>query len=460
MIACLHRTLLRFAFLLCTVSPLVQAYAANEPSVPYAFVVAGDGQYTVRALTPAATCPAISWDGQTPVQMAVRVEPEEIASRFNGDGKAASFPVLSCEARWVAGVKQAKVGNQILATPKAVPRRIVVLGDTGCRLKAADDAFQDCLNDAQWPLARIAKQAADKQPDLVIHVGDITYRESPCPDAIAGCSGSVWGHGYDVWDADFFTPAAPLLAKAPWVFVRGNHEMCERGGQGWFRFLDSHPFNAAQACNTEGDFEASNHTQPFAVSLGSDAQLIVFDSSADKKKLSNFTKATFETLSKQFDRVDDATKAKHNSIFLSHHPLDVLTKDRDTGRLVVNQSGLGQLVASRETDFSLRRRLNFSVHGHFHAFEAIAFTDDRQPVIITGNGGSALEQSFASQQVTKTVLKENRVKSFTGIPGFGFMTLDRRDELGSSWLLTEYDMNGKALATCKLRHHRSKCHTL
>ncbi len=54
------------------------------------------------------------------------------------------------------------------------------------------------------------------------------------------CAGSPWGYGWDAWNADFFTPAAPLLAAAPWAAVRGNHESCARAGQGWWRFLDGH----------------------------------------------------------------------------------------------------------------------------------------------------------------------------------------------------------------------------
>ena len=49
------------------------------------------------------------------------------------------------------------------------------------------------------------------------------------------------GDNWAVWQNDFFDPAAPLLAAAPWVLVRGNHELCRRGGHGWFRFLDRLP---------------------------------------------------------------------------------------------------------------------------------------------------------------------------------------------------------------------------
>ena len=36
-----------------------------------------------------------------------------------------------------------------------------------------------------------------------------------------------------------------LLATAPWILLRGNHEDCSRAGEGWFRFLDRAPMESA-----------------------------------------------------------------------------------------------------------------------------------------------------------------------------------------------------------------------
>ena len=52
-----------------------------------------------------------------------------------------------------------------------------------------------------------------------------------------GCAGSPWGDNWTTWQADFFTPAAPLLAAAPIVLVRGNHEDCDRAGPGFLLLM-------------------------------------------------------------------------------------------------------------------------------------------------------------------------------------------------------------------------------
>ncbi|MFX8797610.1 metallophosphoesterase, partial [Acinetobacter baumannii] len=86
---------------------------------------------------------------------------------------------------------------------------------------------------AAWPFKLGATLSASLKPDLVLHVGDFHYREKPCPAGNDGCAGSPWGDNWDVWREDFFAPADSLLRAAPWIMVRGNHELCDRGGHGW-----------------------------------------------------------------------------------------------------------------------------------------------------------------------------------------------------------------------------------
>ncbi len=100
---------------------------------------------------------------------------------------------------------------------------------------------QPCNDARQWPFAAIARKAADLKPDLVIHVGDYLYRgERVSGELMPDVRGTPFGDNWPEkkrWAADFFTPAQPLLAAAPWVFVRGNHEDCQRAGPGWTRLL-------------------------------------------------------------------------------------------------------------------------------------------------------------------------------------------------------------------------------
>jgi Calcineurin-like phosphoesterase. len=168
-------------------------------------------------------------------------------------------------------------------------KSIAAFGDTGCRLKSAktaakegdadDDAargkFQDCNNPTLWPFAQVAQSVADAKPDLVIHVGDYLYRESACPTGDAGCARSPYGDDWPTWKADFFAPAAPALRAAPWIVVRGNHEICRRAGPGYFRLLDPTPAQTSPAQTPPPCVELVPH---FTITLAGQS-FIVLDSS-------------------------------------------------------------------------------------------------------------------------------------------------------------------------------------
>jgi len=230
---------------------LAQAASAVQPEA--VFTVQAEGQRAlVRALTRDIVCPAIAWDDQAAQPMSMRVGPATVPVRGDSaqqDSKPAVFDVLSCEATWPQGVQRARVADRDVPAPASAIQRIVIIAYTGCRMKASQNAFQSCNDPAKWPFAKVAQSAAALKPDLVLHIGDIHYRESPCPQGNTGCAGSLWGYGYDAWQADFFTPTSPLLAAAPWVFVRGNHESCFRAGQGWFRFIDTQAWREQRSCN-------------------------------------------------------------------------------------------------------------------------------------------------------------------------------------------------------------------
>ncbi|HEV8256743.1 MAG TPA: serine/threonine protein phosphatase, partial [Casimicrobiaceae bacterium] len=158
-----------------------------------AFVVlAEEGRPVARAITRATACPVLVADGSL-LPMTTRAPAAMLPLRPTRsapeESKPSAFPVRVCEATLPAGTIRASVGDRTLPIVRAAPRRIVVIGDTGCRMKSSDRAFQACNDTAAWPFAQIAAAAAAAAPDLVIHVGDYHYRENACPAGNAGCAG-------------------------------------------------------------------------------------------------------------------------------------------------------------------------------------------------------------------------------------------------------------------------------
>jgi hypothetical protein len=241
---------------------------AQSPKLAAAYVVLGPQGPVARALLADATvCPAVTIDGaQQP--MNVRAMPD------------AAFPVLVRELPIPSGATSASIESSPLPLPKTTLKSIAVFGDTGCRLKAKktsskvqapeddDDSgkFQDCNNPSLWPFAQLAASVAAAKPDLVIHVGDYLYRESACPPRDQGCKDSPHRDDWPTWQADFFAPAAPALRAAPWIVVRGNHEICKRAGAGYFRLLDPAPAQTPPPCvDLIGQFTVTVADQSFIV---------------------------------------------------------------------------------------------------------------------------------------------------------------------------------------------------
>ena len=183
------------------------------------------------------------------------------------------------------------VGVRRLELPvgeSATPRARAVMGDSGCRGEI-ERKPQPCTGDGftkVWPFGIIAEDEKLSAADLIIHVGDYNYRNTPRsmvlapratgyprPISVKGLrhrrpsttrttcprTRSVRSTGArimqgspipDVWSAwrDHSSCPATRLMKSAWLLVRGNHELCSRAGPGWFYLLDpgSSPLGGAR----------------------------------------------------------------------------------------------------------------------------------------------------------------------------------------------------------------------
>jgi Calcineurin-like phosphoesterase len=433
-------------------------------------------QATVRAVSTQAACPSIAWDTAAELPMRLRAAPATEVVRGGGqtDSKAAVFEVRSCELEWPSGAKSARVMGQTLAAPHTVLERIVIVADTGCRMKASENAFQACNDAAKWPFAQIAQSAAALKPDLVLHIGDIHYRESPCPASLAGCAGSPWGYGFDAWQADFFAPAKPLLAAAPWVFVRGNHESCGRAGQGWFRFFDREPYSAARSCNDPALDDTADYTRPYAVPLAPDTQLIVFDSSKTSGKPFKSSDPAFARYSQDMQAVKNLTQLKPNSFFTSHHPLLAIAPADKTAATSQpkfgGNAGMFSVLESIDPKRLFPLGISTVLHGHMHLFESLSFNTAHPASLVLGNSGSAMEGKAPSTVPAQTELPTGaQIGAYAAYSEYGFATLDRvaladgvsgasgAGDSTSHWILTERDVRGQPVLTCELRAGKSRC---
>ncbi|SFI37740.1 Calcineurin-like phosphoesterase [Collimonas sp. OK307] len=413
--------------------------------------MSGGNQAIARANTTLAQCPMISFDG-TQTRMNLRAAAATISRRPTisavADSKPSVFATATCEAPLPQHVTQITIGARALPVPRAEPQRIVILGDTGCRLKKTDRIFQDCNDEAAWPFPHVAEKAASFKPDLVLHVGDYHYRETTCPDNSEGCQGSAWGYGSDAWFADFLQPAAPLLAAAPWVFVRGNHEECARAGQGWFRYFDSRPYQPERSCDNSDNDHNANYSEPFAVNLGAHTQLIVFDSAKLGQIALSPTDPQYIKYLGQFQTVARlAAKPGVRSIFTSHHPAFGFVQYGHGGPVGFG-AALQSVMRALYPDTYFPPEVELAIHGHVHNFQALNFSSNHPATFISGNGGDVVDPNFPVPfPADVTPAPGTTLESIAHTNTFGFMTMERD---GADWIFKVYTRGGEKMAMCTM----------
>jgi len=447
----------------CAQSPL--SPERSDP-IQAAFVVLGaDGQVVARVITRAEACPVLSVDDAAQ-PMTVRAAPATVPLRPTRspaeESKASAFPVLVCDALLGARAIRASVGRRVLPVPKPEPQRIVVLGDTGCRLKGSEGIFQACNDPDAWPFADVAAAAAAMHPDLVVHVGDYHYRENACPAGNAGCAGSPWGYGWDAWDADFFTPARGLLAAAPWVVVRGNHESCDRAGQGWWRFLDPRPLSAERDCNDPANDPSGDFSEPYAVPIAVDAQFLVFDSSKVGVEPLAAGNAMYQTYARQLAgafALANRRPGMHN-LFMDHHPILGFAPDprtQPTGLFPGNGS-LQSVLRPMNGDLLFPRSIDALLSGHVHLFEMVAYATPQPTQLISGNGGAWADVPLPRPLPARaTPAPGAAIESIVSTNRAGFLLLDRDGPTGGTWRIEARDRRSDPITTCALRDRKTRC---
>jgi hypothetical protein len=377
---------------------------------------AADGEPHARAVVSDAACPAANADGRA-LRMVERA------------GRSARFDDVVCDAVISSTARHVRVADRELPAPAHDPTRIVVLGDTGCRI--SEVSAQSCDDPAAWPFPRIARAIAAVHPNLIVHVGDYLYRERPCPP-FTRCGDSPYGDDAPAWYADFLTPAAPLFATAALVLSRGNHEECARNGTGWFRYFDAH---ATVAC--------SGATEPYDVSVG-DLRIVAFDSAVAEDHKSDPARAP--VYAKQFAAVSAMAKRsgvlpqrmrsrerRPESWFVTHRPPYTNEDER---------AAMGDALAPFDAVLA----------GHLHLFAAMN-VEALPPLLVNGEGGTKLDPNYAA--FLRFGVGDLRVQgSVFGSAHFGFGVYTRS---ASGWTVSLRDPDGTERARCALANRAVHC---
>ncbi len=367
----------------------------------------------------------------------VIVETENDCPTAQVDGVAIKFALRrpvprgfkpACELVVPQGARKVSVNKQVVHLPKPNPDKILAFGDTGCRI--SKEELQDCNDPARWPFEKVAETAAGLHADLMLHVGDYLYREVACPpDKAKECGGTPHGDNWEAWNADFFHPAAKLLAAVPWVFARGNHEDCARSWKGWGYYLSM--VRWTEVCERA--------ELPLPVQLGK-FQLVVLDSSSS---VENSPADLVALYAGQLSGIHMA-----HGWLLDHHPFWAYQAPAADGRIRTQNSGLAEAYEK-----GMPTGIDLILSGHAHLFEILSFGGDRPVQVVAGNGGTKLENR-PLPKVAGSEIRGFKVDAGESNSVFGITEFEKK---GQNWKLTLRDADGKPIGSCQIEGHEAAC---
>lgn len=379
-------------------------------------------------IDPMLTCPSISAPGKrmASITMSTRDNPNH-------------FAVIVCEAVIGFDIQyQLDFADKSIPLPmaKSDPTHIQVFGDTGCK-------SEDCnLGKHAKPFKSLADSGAKDEPDLVLHMGDYNYRGTGGQISFTTTGGQVAEWPYDAgddltqadhcgqqstdaydsqsavnsnnpdlwqyWHDDLFESGKKLMASAPWIATRGNHELCSRAGPGYFYFLDPHsnlvkgqqqlscPTPDANKSPMTNSLQIPNYVVDFK-----DLAIAVVDSA---NACDSYTDSPFTKLyTKVFADLGTQVSNK-NTWLMTHRPIwGVQSFDSDKSTTCQTSSTNGtqygcinqmmqQAIRNQATQ-ALPPSIELVLTGHMHKFESVSFGDKRPANIVVGSSGVALSGS-------------------------------------------------------------------
>lgn len=410
-------------------------------------------------------CPTLTASDNSTLAMSVR--PLNPTAQVIDESK---FKVTVCEAVMAQGIAYSNNTYGItIDAVSLVPQMIQIYGDSGCSSCTGTNPSPDFQS--------LAQLGAKKENDLILHMGDFNYR---------GTSGAIQGNtwAYDAgdgaggelceldstynsqnslnsprkdewlnWQYDFFEAAKELLPTAPWVFARGNHELCSRAGPGWFYFLGPGSSlkgagRAQMQCPDQGDFTnppatAKAHIamiEPYQLTF-TDFELWVMDSAnaCDAYGVNELT----AQYTQQYEELAAKT-SNTNTWVMSHRPLWGYQSPHDASSL----SQMLQVALKNTQAKVLPGFVSLLVAGHMHTYESLSFltNSNRPPQIVVGNSGVKLAKHPKPHYFNNPVYVDGEQATGNTLEEFGFLSIKRSSSGG--WIGQMFGTSDQVILKC------------
>ena len=315
-------------------------------------------------------------------------------------------------------------------------QRFVVIGDTGCSLQGGD-GLQQCSNIDAWPFKRIIKVAKSYKPQLVVHLGDIIYSKTKCPNPKI-CGGYPYGLGWPVWKTYYYDPIKPILNKVIWLNLRGNHDNCAAIGMNWFRYFDLDPYPD----------HCLNHTPIYDIKWPSKNWVIIDNSLGQSPPLASEVIYYKKILTNKYKEL------KQPNWIFSHFPFYSFLATKNTRRAILEETASSFKAAVKKTPFNPSTQLVIS--GHDHSFQHITLDNKNSPTqFIAGNGGVFLMPYPGIINIKNQEIYAGKISNGAYMYHFGFLLFEKHKNI---WHMSAIDSYNHVMYSCDIRGKKVKCY--
>ncbi len=460
-------------------TPAMSTAAGFNPGVIAAYAIAAPVSEAASGLVARAVIPRGAACPNIVVRVSGRSASDEVVmyGRNLPATTAPAFEAITvCSARIPANAISASVmGHPIPAHMPTRVRSLALFSDTGCRIKPPH--LQDCADLSSWPLASIAESIVEERPDAILFAGDFFYREAPCPPEVQNWCGSspppVAGLPFKDsaygWIADVLLPMAPLLSTAPLIIARGNHEACNRGGNGYFLLFDPRRDTTATCAPIDGPggltapqtTPTPTYTVDLPITAGRTLRLAIVDTAGG---IDTQADAVADIHRPAFVAAAHLTtpRAGVENWLVTHRPVFGFASPEMAGPPVPFDPWVGA-DAQTAASFGLLGHFDLVFSSHIHIGQAVQIPGQPGQLIL-GNGGTLLDP-LTGYPLPTTGPTDAAGQAYPPpvsawiAPRFGY-AIARPNAQAGSWRIEVNDPLGRQFARCGVAKRQIYCRDL
>ena len=166
----------------------------------------------------------------------------------------------------------------------------------------------------------------------------------------------------------------------------------------------------------------------------------------------------YQIYQQQMHSVNQLAEGAEQNFFVNHHPILGFGADPQKDgsiKLFGGSAALQDVMQTLNVNRLFPAKVQATISGHVHLFEAITFDTDHPTQFVSGNGGSSISLLLPEPlPAGVTPFPGARVAQFSNTDEVGLMTMERHD---NSWKIEAWNQHGKRITACVMLAGKTNC---